>query len=69
MQATKFWIVEYVDVCAPKVERSELCLSKAEALRKAMKRESFIHFSDVASYAGWGLCDSQQISTTFYNQK
>ena len=58
MQARKFWIVEYVDVNAPKAERSELCASKAEARRKAVKREAVVHFCDLVSFAGAGLCDS-----------
>jgi hypothetical protein len=66
MAPTKFWIVEYVDVDAPKVERSELCASRKEALRKAMARPSFIHFNYVNDYAGWGQCDSQPNRTPFY---
>lgn len=57
MQASKFWIVEYVDVCAPKVERSEICASRSEALHKAIKREAAIHFCNLESFAGGGLCD------------
>ena len=61
----KFWIVEYVDVNVPKVERSELCASRSEALHKAMKRESLIHFSYLETFAGAGFCDSLRNTHTF----
>ena len=58
MQASKFWIVEYVDVCAPKVERSEICLSKSDARHRAAVREAVLHYETLESFAGGGLCDS-----------
>lgn len=64
----KFWIVEYVDVNVPKVERSELCASRSEALHKAMKRESLIHFSYLETFAGAGLCDSLRNTHAFDNE-
>jgi len=67
MQATKFWIVEYVDVCAPKVERSELFLRKRDAERAVINRAGFIHFSSIEAFAGWGLCDSASSAAPFYN--
>ena len=66
--SNKFWIVEYVDVCAPKVERSEICASRSEAVHKAMKRESLIHFSYIAEFAGRGLCDSLLTTGLFDNE-
>ena len=68
MQARKFWIVEYVDVNAPKAERSELCASKAEARRKAVKREAVVHFETLESFAGRGFCDSLRNTHTFDNE-
>ena len=68
MQARKFWIVEYVDVNAPKAERSELCASKAEARRKAVKREAFLHYETLETFAGRGLCDSAEFKAAFYNE-
>lgn len=68
MQATKFWIVEYVDVNAPKIERSELFMRKRDAERAVISRAGFIHFSSVADFAGWGLCDSATKAVPFYNQ-
>ena len=65
---TKFWIVEYVDVCAPKVERSELCASRSEARHRALKREAVLHFCDLESFAGRGLCDSPAFQSAFYNE-
>ena len=53
----KFWIVEYVDVNVPKVERSEVCLDKSDARHKALRREAVLHFCDLESFAGRGLCD------------
>ena len=68
MQARKFWIVEYVDVNAPKAERSELCASKAEARRKAVKREAVVHFCDLESFAGRGFCETLRLNGTFDNE-
>ena len=68
MQARKFWIVEYVDVNAPKAERSELCASKAEARRKAVKREAVVHFSSLEDFAGGGFCDSPAFNAAFDNE-
>ena len=58
MQARKFWIVEYVDVNAPKAERSEICLDKSDARHRAFKRGGIVHFETLESFAGRGLCDS-----------
>lgn len=66
MAPTKFWIVEYVDVDAPKVERSELCASLREAKLHLKKRNGFLHYETVNDYAGWGQCDSQPNRTPFY---
>ena len=68
MQARKFWIVEYVDVNAPKVERSEICASRKEALRKAIKREAAIHFVNLESFAGAGFCETLRLSGAFDNE-
>lgn len=68
MQAKKFWIVEYVDVNAPKAERSELCSTFGEARRKSLKREARLHFCDLVSFAGAGLCDSPAFNAAFYNE-
>ena len=57
MQARKFWIVEYVDVNAPKAERSEICLDKSDARHRAFKRGGIVHFETLESFAGRGLCD------------
>lgn len=65
---TKFWIVEYVDVNAPRVERSELCASRSEARHRALKREAVLHFCDLESFAGEGLCDSVEFKAAFYNE-
>ena len=54
---TKFWIVEYVDVNAPRVERSEICLDKSDARHRALRREAVLHFCDLETFAGRGLCD------------
>jgi len=64
----KFWIVEYVDVNAPKVERSEICASRSEAVRKSIKRESLIHFSYIEDFAGRGLCDYIKTAHLFDNE-
>ena len=68
MQARKFWIVEYVDVNATKAERSEICLDKSDARHRALRREARIHFCDLVSFAGEGLCDSPAFRTAFYNE-
>ena len=66
--SSKFWIVEYVDVNAPKAERSELCASKAEARRKAVKREAVVHFSSLEDFVGGGFCDSIKATGLFDNE-
>lgn len=68
MQASKFWIVEYVDVCAPRVERSEICLSKSDARHRAAAREAVLHYETLESFAGGGLCDSIKATGLFYNE-
>lgn len=68
MQARKFWIVEYVDVNAPKAERSELFVRKHDAERAVIKRAGFIHFCSVEDFAGRGLCDSPAFTAAFYNE-
>lgn len=68
MQASKFWIVEYVDVCAPKVERSEICLSKSDARHRSAMREAILHYETLESFAGRGLCDSAEFKAAFYNE-
>lgn len=64
----KFWIVEYVDVNVPKVERSEICASRNEVLHKAIKRESLIHFCSVEDFVGRGLCDYLRNTHLFDNE-
>ena len=68
MQARKFWIVEYVDVNAPKAERSEICLDKSDARHRAFKRGGIVHFETLESFAGRGLCDSPAFQSAFYNE-
>lgn len=68
MQASKFWIVEYVDVNAPRVERSELCSTLSEARHKAVRREAIVHFVGLEEFAGGGLCDSPAFQSAFYNE-
>lgn len=63
--SNKFWIVEYVDVNAPKVERSELCSTLSEARRKALSREAVLHYETLESFAGRGLCDFLQAAHLF----
>ena len=63
----KFWIVEYVDVNAPRVERSEICLSKSEAWHRAVKREAVLHYETIETFAGRGLCDYIQTTHLFDN--
>ena len=53
----KFWIVEYVDVNVPKVERSEIVASCREAVQRVAKRGGFIHYSTLENFAERGLCD------------
>lgn len=69
MQATKFWIVEYVDVCAPRVERSEICLDKSDARHRAFKRGGIVHFVELETFAGAGLCDSIKTTGLFNNEE
>lgn len=64
----QFWIVEYVDVCAPKVERSEICLSKSDARHRAAMREAVLHYETLESFAGRGLCDSLRNTHLFDNE-
>jgi len=68
MQASKFWIVEYVDVCAPKVERSEICLSKSDARHRAAMREAVLHYETLESFAGAGFCDYLRNTHLFDNE-
>ena len=65
---TKFWIVEYVDVNAPRVERSEICLDKSDARHRALRREAVLHYETLESFAGRGLCDSPAFQSAFYNE-
>ena len=65
---TKFWIVEYVDVNAPRVERSEICLDKSDARHRALRREAILHYETLESFAGRGLCDSPAFQSAFYNE-
>jgi len=69
MQARKFWIVEYVDVNAPKAERSEICSSRNDAIRKVIARAGFIHFSYMEDFVGEGLCDFLQNRGSFYTEE
>ncbi len=64
----KFWIVEYVDVNAPRAERSEICLSKSEARHRSTKREAILHYETIETFAGRGLCDSPAFKAAFYNE-
>ena len=68
MQARKFWIVEYVDVNAPKAERSEICLDKSDARHRAIKREAILHYETLEAFAGAGFCDSPAFNAAFYNE-
>ena len=63
----KFWIVEYVDVNAPRAERSEICASRNEARHKMLERESVLHYETIESFAGRGLCDFIQTAHLFDN--
>ena len=64
----KFWIVEYVDVNAPRVERSEICCDKSDARHRALRREAILHYETLESFAGRGLCDSPAFQAAFYNE-
>ena len=64
----KFWIVEYVDVNAPKAERSEICCDKSDARHRALRREAILHYETLESFAGRGLCDSPAFKAAFYNE-
>ena len=64
----KFWIVEYVDVNTPRVERSEICLDKSDARHRALRREAILHYETLESFAGRGLCDSPAFQAAFYNE-
>lgn len=55
---SKFWIVEYVDVNAPKAERSEICCDKSDARHRALRREAIVHFVELEAFVGAGFCDS-----------
>lgn len=68
MASSKFWIVEYVDVNAPKAERSVLCSTLSEARHKAIKRESVVHFSSLEDFVGGGFCDSIKSTGLFDNE-
>ena len=68
MQARKFWIVEYVDVNAPKAERSEICLDKSDARHRAFKRGGLVHFSSLEDFVGGGFCETLRLNGTFYNE-
>ena len=68
MAQSKFWIVEYVDVNAPRVERSEICLDKSDARHRALRREAILHYETLESFAGRGLCDSVEFKAAFYNE-
>ena len=67
MNHAKFWIVEFVDVRAPKAERSVICSSKSDAVHRAAKRESLIHFCELESFVERGLCDFIQNAHLFDN--
>ena len=68
MASSKFWIVEYVDVNAPKAERSVLCSTLSEARHRAIKRESVVHFSSLEDFVGGGFCDSLRTAGLFDNE-
>lgn len=61
----KFWIVEYVDVSAPKAERSVICFDKSDARHRALRRESIVHFVGLDEFVGRGFCDSLRNTHTF----
>ena len=64
----KFWIVEYVDVNAPKAERSVLCRTKHDAERAVIKRAGFMHFCSVEDFVGRGFCETLRLNGTFDNE-
>ena len=64
----KFWIVEYVDVNVPKVERSELCASRRDAVQRTAKRSAVLHYETIETFAGRGFCDSLRNTHTFDNE-
>lgn len=66
--ASKFWIVEYVDVNAPKAERSEICCDKSEARHRAVKREAILHYETLENFVGKGFCDSLLATGLFDNE-
>ena len=66
--SSKFWIVEYVDVNAPKAERSEICANKFEARHRAASREAILHYETLESFAGAGFCDSLRNTHLFDNE-
>ena len=68
MQAKQFWIVEYVDVNAPKAERSEICFDKSDARHRALRREAVLHYETLESFAGKGFCDSIKTTGLFDNE-
>ena len=64
----KFWIVEYVDVNAPKAERSEICLDKSDARHRAFKRGGILHYETLEDFVGAGFCDSLRNTHAFDNE-
>ena len=64
---SKFWIVEYVDVSAPRAQRIEICANKSEARHRAVKREAIVQFCELESFAERGLCDYIQTTHLFDN--
>ena len=66
--SSKFWIVEYVDVNAPKAERSEICLDKSDARHRAFKRGGLVHFSSLEDFVGGGFCETLRLNGTFDNE-
>jgi hypothetical protein len=64
----KFWIVEYVDVNVPKVERSELCASRSDAVQRTAKRSAILHYETLETFAGAGFCDSLRNTHAFDNE-
>ena len=68
MQARKFWIVEYVDVNAPKAERSEICANKFEARHRAATREAILHYETLEDFVGRGFCETLRLNGTFDNE-
>ena len=64
----KFWIVEYVDVSAPKAERSVICFDKSDARHRALRREAIVHFTELETFVGRGFCDSIKSTGLFDNE-